>query len=70
MMAQTPFEHFHRLVLQDVQLQEKLRELTDRAAFIRQVVAVGEEHGYCFTTEDVTIAMQANRRTWLEQWTR
>jgi len=70
MKAQTPFDHFHRLVLQEAQLQEKLREISDRAAFIRHVVALGAEHDYNFTAEEVTVAMQANRRAWLEQWTR
>ena len=67
-MPQTMFAHFHRLVLQDEQLQAKLREFTDRAAFIRQVVVVGEEHGYHFTAADVTVVMQTNQRAWLEQW--
>lgn len=69
-MTQTTFDAFYQQVLQDPALQAKLREITDREVFIQRVVALGQEHGYCFTEEAVTMVMQANRRTWTERWIR
>jgi hypothetical protein len=66
-MAQTPFRQFYCLVLEDMQLQAVLRDITEQATFISRVVALGEEHGYHFTGEDVLMAMQAKRRAWIER---
>lgn len=70
MMAQAPFDRFYHLVLQDVQLQETLREITDGETFVRQVVALGETHGLRFSEADVTVAMQTQRRAWNARWPR
>jgi hypothetical protein len=69
-MTQTTFDAFYQWVLEDPALQVKLRELTEREAFIQGVVALGQAHGYCFSAEAVTMTMQANRRAWLERWIR
>lgn len=69
-MLSTSFEAFRQLVLQDLAIQAKLRNVADREFFITQVVALGQEHGYPFTAEDVVQAMQVNRRAWLERWIR
>ena len=69
-MVQAAFDRFYALVLQDAHLQEELREITERAAFVDQVVAAGAAHGYRFSAEDVTVAMQVQRRTWNARWLR
>ncbi len=69
-MVQAAFDRFYALVLQDARLQEELRETTDRAAFVDQVVAAGAAHGHRFSAEDVTVAMQAQRRAWNARWLR
>lgn len=62
------FEQFSQLVLSDLSLQEKLREVTDREEFIARVVQAGLERGFEFSGEDVVEAMQARNRAWLERW--
>jgi hypothetical protein len=67
-MSQENFERFRQLVLRDLSLQERLREITDRAVFIRRVVRLGAECGCEFTPEDVAEAMRRSRRAWTERW--
>ena len=67
-MSLENFERFRELVLRDLSLQERLREITERAVFIQRVVELGAECGCEITREDVEEAMLANRRAWLERW--
>lgn len=64
------FQAFRNLVLHDPALQEALRCSPDRAAFVALVVRLGAERGCTFSAGDVSTAMQANRRAWLERWVR
>ncbi len=66
-MSQENFEQFRRRVLQDYALQKQLRETDNFDAFVQHVVRLGRENGYTFGVEDVTAAMQANRRAWIER---
>jgi hypothetical protein len=68
MSFQENFERFRELVLQDLSLQMRLREITERALFIQKVVELGGEKGFQFSPETVEEAMRANRRAWLEKW--
>jgi predicted ribosomally synthesized peptide with nif11-like leader len=67
-MSRERFEQFRQLVLQETVLQERLRETSDREAFIKLVVRLGEERGYRFTAADVEAAMQASQQAWLLRW--
>lgn len=67
-MSEENFERFRELVLEDLSLQGRLREITDRPVFIQQVVELGAECGYKITPEDVEEAMRRNRRAWIEGW--
>ena len=67
-MSEENFERFREHVLGNSLLQERLREITDRAVFIQSVLELGAECGYEITPEDVEEAMRANRRAWLERW--
>jgi predicted ribosomally synthesized peptide with nif11-like leader len=67
-MSEESFEQFRQLVLRDLVLQERLREVDDRETFPTLVVRVGEEQGYAFTAEDVEAAIRTNGRAWVERW--
>ncbi|MGA9997766.1 MAG: Nif11 family protein [Pyrinomonadaceae bacterium] len=67
-MAKEKLENFQKLVLRDLSLQKKLRDITDRQAFIVLTVRLGEEHGCSFRAEDVEEALRASRRAWGERW--
>jgi hypothetical protein len=60
-------ERFCQLVLKDVELQTRLRLLTDKQVFIRLVVQLGSERGYFFCGEDVAEALRSSRRAWFQQ---
>ncbi len=66
-MSQQDFERFRDQVLQDPGLQEQLVQIENREAFLQRVVELGQHNGYSFGAEEVTWAMQANRRAWLER---
>lgn len=66
-MSQETLAQFRQLVFTDKQLQEQLREMTDREEFIAFVVRLGSERGYDFTPDDVEEAMRSGRRVWLER---
>jgi hypothetical protein len=67
-MTATHLTEFQQQVLHDPALQESLRGMTDRAAFMEAVVQLGCVHGHTFTTEEVEAAMRVNQRGWLERW--
>lgn len=59
---------FRQAVLSDLNLQQRLRETSDRESFVRLVVALGKEHGYRFTATDAEEALQAAKQAWCERW--
>jgi len=61
-------EQFRELVLRDPVLQEELRTPEDVNKFLALVLQSGQERGFDFTQDDVTAAMQASRRAWMERW--
>lgn len=67
-MPNADFEQFHRIVLQDVSLQESLREIEYRKDFIAAVVEKGKENGFDFSAHDVEETMLDNQRAWIERW--
>lgn len=62
------FERFRQAVLQDTNLQQQLRETSDRESFVTLVWELANERGYRFSTADVQDAMQAAQRAWIERW--
>lgn len=58
---------FRALVLDDPALQQRLFESCDPEAFARFVARTGLECGYRFGVEDVSRAIQAGRRAWIER---
>lgn len=67
LFAESEFERFRRLVLDDPVLQGRLSGDLDRNKFILLMVRLGEQHGARFTAGDVDAALQAARREWIEQ---
>jgi predicted ribosomally synthesized peptide with nif11-like leader len=67
-MSQTDLEQFCERVLQNQSLQEKLRSIPDRQAFIASVVQLGTEQGFTFSVEEVQTAMQNRTRAWIERF--
>ena len=61
------FEKFRREVLQDISLQENLREIIEISEFIHSVVEAGKSKGFDFNAEDVKKAMRESRRAWFEK---
>ncbi len=66
-MSQQDFELFRAQVLRDRGLQDQLREIEERDAFVRKAVQLGQENGYSFSVDQVMTAMQAARRAWIER---
>jgi len=56
------------LRLEDVAIQERLRQVADKELFIDLVVRVGEENGFVFNADDVQEAYRSKRRDWIERW--
>jgi hypothetical protein len=61
-------ERFRRAVLNDLRLQHRMRDTSDRESFIRLTVALGREHGYRFTAMDTEEAMRAEQQAWFMRW--
>lgn len=61
-------QSFRQTVLNDLNLQERLRQTDDRESFIRLVVGLGRQLGYRFTANDVDNALRAEQQAWIERW--
>lgn len=61
-------ERFRLRVLCDTELQQRLRQTSDRESFARLVVREAHARGYCFTLEDTVEALAIAQRSWLERW--
>jgi hypothetical protein len=61
-MAQ--LERFRRLVFQSPELQAKLMGYVDPSAFLKAVVASGEERGFHFKVADAGSLFERNRMDW------
>jgi hypothetical protein len=59
------FQSFHRHVLGNPALLERLCAETDPEAFIRLFVELGLAHGNCMHPDEVRTALKINRREWL-----
>jgi hypothetical protein len=67
-MSQKDFEQFRQLVLEDISLQKRLRNITRRHTFAARAVKLGAERGFQFTAQDVYEALGEWRRLWIERW--
>lgn len=67
-MVPNDWPRFHALVLEERELQDRLRAEHDWPRFVQLAVALGAERGCRFTADDVTDALRAARRSWIERW--
>lgn len=67
-MSQESFEQFRQLVLRDRDIQRRLRETPDRESFVGATLEAGAELGYSFSAEEVSEALRAGQRAWIERW--
>ena len=67
-MSQEQFEQFRNVVLEDLTLQRELQSFTGRDEFIARAVEAGAALGFEFTADEVTEAINAARRAWIERW--
>jgi hypothetical protein len=63
-------ERFRDLVRGSLELQQLLREISDREPFIDETLRTGREHGCDFNRQDIEETMQTERRKWNERWIR
>lgn len=61
-------QRFRLTVLNDLQLQHRLRQTDDRESFKRLIVALGRQRGYGFSGTDVENALQASQKAWFQRW--
>ncbi len=61
-------EQFHKLVLRDQRLKERLKGAPDRPAFVSLAVQIGEEHGYSFTHQEVEVYVDRNMLILMSQF--
>jgi len=68
MMSKEDLRQFCRFVLDDLELQNKLKEVFERDEFIEKVVDLGALAGFIFSREDVEQQMRENRKMWNQRW--
>ena len=61
-------DRFREVVLNDLALQEELRDVVDHKLFVSLVVRLGAERGCRMSPLDVDEALREGRRAWLERW--
>lgn len=66
-MSITEFENFREIVLEDEELQQELRAITDSKEFVARVVELGSANGCRFSSDDVVEAMRLGRQTSIER---
>ncbi|MDJ0654914.1 MAG: Nif11-like leader peptide family natural product precursor [Xanthomonadales bacterium] len=66
--TQDSFTRFRQRVLDDPDLQQRLRGASEPANFPARVVEMGAELGYEFTVEEVQAALREARQRWIERW--
>lgn len=61
-------EEFCALVFEDADLQQRLRQVSDKRLFAELVVRLGEERGFRFNEQNVAEALRARRQVWIARW--
>lgn len=62
------FARFRRIVLDDPELQARLREIRAWPAFVEASVGAAAERGVTLTAADLAAARTAAAASWLERW--
>jgi hypothetical protein len=67
-MSAENFERFAALVLGDLALQEKVRDIDNKKVFVARMVELGGDEGFEFTAEHVVEALDEKKRAWIQRW--
>lgn len=67
-MSKENLQQFCLLVLHDQGLQNQLKNITVRDAFIKKVCELGAVSGFEILREDIELQMLENRKMWNERW--
>ncbi len=67
-MSDTDLKEYREAVLDDRELQDRLRKIDGRAEFTRQIIRQADERGFELTVGDVEEALRSGRRAWIERW--
>ena len=67
-MSKEHLKQFCQLVLNDLEIQKHLKDLTDRDEFILKALELGTNLGLEITFNDIEEQMRENRRQWHERW--
>ena len=67
-MSKHNLNRFCELVLADLELQDQLKNQTDRDEFISKVIELSAASGLKISREEVAEQMRENRRLWHERW--
>ena len=62
------FERFRGVVFADREIQVRLRSVSEWPAFVDAALDVAAERGVELTAEDLFVARDEARRSWLERW--
>jgi len=64
----SPLDRFRDAVLGDEGLQQDLRQISDRPAFVARVVALARERGHAVEPREVEAALDATAKAWMLSW--
>lgn len=67
-MSKENLARFCLLILGNSELQNDLKNITDRSEFIKKVCELGAASGFEILTEDVEMQMLENRKMWQKRW--
>jgi hypothetical protein len=67
-VQESVLEDLRDLIVDDPRLRHRLLSVRDQSSFIREVVAVADEHGYELSSEEVATALGVARRQSLSRW--
>ena len=66
-MSRESFERFRILVMEDPDLQEALRNVSDYESFIELLIQLADQKGYSVTAEDIESASIQSKQAWFER---
>jgi hypothetical protein len=67
-MGEEPLEELRRLVVDDARLRDRLLSVTDRDAFVLEVIEVGRACGIEVSPVEVIEGLRGARRRRSERW--
>ena len=67
-MSKENLDQFCLLVLNDLSLQDQLKDVIEREDFVARIIELGANSGFEILRDDVEQRMRDNRRLWHERW--